>query len=130
MENPYPMQILQLNHVALHVRDVNASTRFYRDVLHLTVMPRPDFSFPGAWLEIQPPANGQPAYELHLIGLHAEQVTGAGYHWALRVASITEAASTLQQHNWPFSGPNTRPDGAKQIFLKDPDGHVVELCEV
>ena len=26
------------------------------------------------------------------------------------------------------SGPVTRPDGARQVFVNDPDGHLVELC--
>ena len=37
-----------LHHVSLPVRDVARSVGFYRDVLGLTQIPRPDFDFKGA----------------------------------------------------------------------------------
>jgi len=40
------MHSLQLNHVALHVADIERSVAFYRDVLQLEPMPRPAFT-PG-----------------------------------------------------------------------------------
>jgi len=46
------MQTLQLNHVALHVADLERSTKFYTEVLKLEPMPRPDFAFPGAWFRL------------------------------------------------------------------------------
>ena len=35
------MHIAQLNHVAIHVADVERSVAFYRDVLRLVPIPRP-----------------------------------------------------------------------------------------
>ncbi len=40
------MRIRQLDHVALHVADVDASVVFYRDTLKLPAMDRPAFDFP------------------------------------------------------------------------------------
>lgn len=120
------MEILQLNHVAIHVADVERSCAFYRDVLGLEQIPRPAFSFPGAWFRL-----GKDQ-ELHIIGERTEEVVGGprGNHFALRVPSIREAEEMLRARGVPFQGPWQRPDGAWQIFLADPDGHYIELCEL
>ncbi len=120
------MQILQLNHVAIHVADVERSCAFYRDVLGLEQIPRPAFSFPGAWFRLGPDQ------ELHIIGERTEEISGGprGNHFALRVPSIREAERRLREKGIAFHGPWQRPDGAWQIFLADPDGHYIELCEL
>ena len=58
------MKIYELNHVAIHVKDVEASCEFYRNVLRLEPIPRPAFTFPGAWFRL---GDNQ---ELHLIANH------------------------------------------------------------
>lgn len=116
----------QLNHVALHVEDVDRSVAFYREVLGLRPLPRPAFSFPGAWFAVGP---GQ---ELHLIGDRDRPVNSGrrGTHFALRVPDIQKAAAVLHERHIDLFGPKPRPDGALQIFISDPDGHVVELCQL
>ncbi len=118
------MLIESLNHVALRVTDVPRSVAFYRDVLRLEVMERPGFSFPGAWLRVR----GE--QELHLIGGTTRDATGGsrGNHFALRVDDIAGWAEHLRQCGVAFRGPHRRPDAVQQIFVEDPDGHVVELC--
>ena len=119
------MKIAELNHVALHVRDVETSARFYREILGLAVIPRPAFSFPGAWFRIGT------RQELHLIGgrlIGRVEEGSRGGHFAMRVDEIEGAARVLRERGAVFRGPGPRPDGAWQIFLEDPDGHVVELC--
>jgi lactoylglutathione lyase len=119
------MQITELNHIALFVSSVDVSARFYREALGLPVIPRPDFSFPGAWFRIGA------RQELHLIGdrLHAPvtEVSRSG-HFAMQVKDIAAAAAHLRERGVVFRGPAPRPDGALQIFLEDPDGHLVEFC--
>jgi len=121
----FAMKIAELNHVALRVRDVEVSIRFYRDVIGLSLLPRPAFSFPGAWFRIGS------VQELHLIQ-DGDVLTGdAGArdnHFALRVADFDAAARQMLETQAVFRGPVRRPDGARQIFLKDPDGHVLEIC--
>ena len=41
---------LTLNHFSIRTTDLDASRRFYADVLGLSVGPRPDFPFPGLWM--------------------------------------------------------------------------------
>ena len=43
------MKTQDLNHIALHVEDLEASMEFYGEKLGFEPIPRPDFDFPGAW---------------------------------------------------------------------------------
>ena len=118
------MKTMQLNHVALHVQDIDRSCRFYAEVLQLQPIPRPAFDFPGAWFQL-----GEDQ-ELHLIG-GAEEPVRAGSrhnHFALLVDDIGAWENYLQNAGVSFMPRRTRPDGAYQIFLPDPNGHYIELC--
>ncbi|MBI1335628.1 MAG: glyoxalase [Phycisphaera sp.] len=119
------LQPTQLNHVALRVRELDASVAFYRDILLLEPMDRPAFDFPGAWFRI-----GKDQ-ELHLIaGREIDpDRSRRGNHFALRVNDIDAWAKHLDANKIARHGPKLRPDGAKQVYIDDPDGHVVELCE-
>jgi lactoylglutathione lyase len=121
------MRITQLNHVALHVEDVERSCEFYRDVLQLPEIPRPAFDFPGAWFGI-----GSEGQQLHLIGEREKPVHShsRGTHFALRINSSEEVLKDLRQHGVNFLGPRPRPDGATQVFVQDPDGHWIELVQL
>lgn len=120
------MKVLELNHVALFVSDVERSSRYYGDQLGLPALPRPAFDFPGAWFRIGA------AQELHLIGdrlagpITARTRTG---HFAMQVEDLDAVARRLEAQGVVFAKPVFRPDGARQIFLEDPDGHLVEFCD-
>lgn len=119
------MRFFELNHVALHVADVPASCAFYETVLQLESLPRPNFDFPGAWFQLGD------VQELHLIGRREEAVTVAGSrsnHYALLVDDMDEWEDHLKSLNVVYEPRRTRPDGAHQIFLRDPDGHAIEMC--
>lgn len=118
------MQISQLDHVALHVADVDRSVAFYRDVLQLQPIPRPAFSFPGAWFRLGT------YQELHLIGERQQAVVShnRGNHYALLVDDLDAWERHLAACGAPFHPRRLRPDGAEQVFVVDPDGHYVELC--
>ena len=118
------MKVLDFNHVALHVRDVETSCRFYEECLFLERLPRPAFLFPGAWFRLGT------RQELHLIGKIEEgPVTRSrSDHFALLVDDIEAWAAHLTSRGLEFQGPLVRPDRARQIFVQDPDGHYIELC--
>src|SRR5436190_6512031 len=46
------MKHFELNHVAIHVADVEKSCEFYRRGLLLAPMPRTAFTFPGGWFRL------------------------------------------------------------------------------
>src|ERR1041384_8786930 len=54
-----PMEIKRIDHYSIRTTDVEASRRFYTEVIGLTVGPRPSFKFPGLWLY-----NGKPPADL------------------------------------------------------------------
>lgn len=127
------IKVLYIDHVTLIVRDVQASRRFYVDLLGMEEVARPAFDFEGAWFRAG-------ATLIHLIQEH-DRSGPAGYpdsvlkkssrnhHFAFEVADAYAAAEALKKQNIPLvDDAKTRPDGAVQVFLTDPDGHVVELC--
>lgn len=118
------MKITQLNHVALHVTDVARSCQFYTNVLRLEPLARPDFNFPGAWFRIGVDQ------ELHLIGGRQQDVISAsrGTHWAMMVDDMGAWETHLRELGVETKPLRHRPDGATQLFLPDPDGHMIELC--
>jgi len=118
------MKVRQLDHVALHVADVSASADFYSNVLRLPSLQRPNFDFPGAWFRL-----GE-SQELHLIGNRDQPVHSAsrGNHFALLVDGLDDWETHLNDHGAIHSGRRIRPDGAQQVFVQDPDGHWIELC--
>ena len=117
------MKIHELNHVAIHVAEVERSCTFYRDVLRLESLPRPAFDFPGAWFRLGA------VQELHLIGRVLGNVpsVNTNNHFALRVEDIAAWERHLRQIGAESYPKKQRPDGAWQIFLRDPDGHIIEL---
>lgn len=119
------MTVRALNHVGLHVVDVGRARAFYAEVLGLEELPRPAFDFPGAWFRLGP---GQ---ELHLIGKRA---SGDGRfkecHYSLEVDDLDALAARLVELGLEHRGPRRRPDDARQVFVRDPDGHEIELLEL
>jgi catechol 2,3-dioxygenase-like lactoylglutathione lyase family enzyme len=116
------IHVHELNHVLLHVGDLDASVLFYGTVLELPRLPRPAFGFPGAWFAL-----GQ--QELHLIG-DPELARASRYncHFALRVDDPFAVRATLESKGLRgLQGPSPRPDGAMQLFLPDPDGYIIEF---
>ena len=115
------MRTLGVHHVSLNVDDVDAAVAFYTDVLGLRERSdRPDFGFPGAWLD----AGRQ---QVHLIG--APSPPARGQHFALQVANLQAVVDELRGRGIEVSEPS--PVGSSlQAFLSDPAGNQVELHEV
>ena len=118
------MEHRELNHVAIHVVDVAASCEFYERVLELKTMTRPTFKFSGAWYRLGV------TQELHLIGNRTDPVHSGnrGNHYALLIDDMDSWEAHLQKLGVEYRERRTRPDGAFQIYVTDPDGHTIELC--
>jgi catechol 2,3-dioxygenase-like lactoylglutathione lyase family enzyme len=110
-----------VHHVSINVDDVDAALAFYTGRLGLVARTdRPDFDFPGAWLD----AGGQ---QVHLIG--SDPPTQRGQHFALQVDDLEAAITELRQEGIKVSdamGVGT----SRQAFLKDPAGNRIELHQV
>ena len=110
-----------VDHVSINVTDVPAALAFYTETLGLTQnLSRPDFGFPGAWLDT---ANGQ---QVHLIG--AETPPNLGQHFALVFEDLPAVVEELRGRGLRVSDPvDVGVTGRKQAFTTDPWGNGVEL---
>jgi glyoxylase I family protein len=131
---PPPFRLRQLDHVVLRVRDLDASLRFYRDVLGCTVDNIQDKI--GLWqvragtsLIDLIPLNGT----LGRIGGAGPEKEGRNLdHFAIQVAPFDEAAmrAWLAAHNIAITDSGRRygaeGDGPS-LYVADPDGNIVEL---
>jgi catechol 2,3-dioxygenase-like lactoylglutathione lyase family enzyme len=128
-----------LHHVSLPVRDVAQSVGFYRDVLGLTPIPRPDFDFKGAWFAL---GTDQ---QLHLIQdegstfRDGKGLDGRDIHFAIRIGSYRDALAHLAGLGYRKAGspgigefqcmrvvPKATA-GFPQIYLMDPDRNIIEI---
>jgi len=111
---PQPVPIRSVHHVARTTRRLEASRRFYRNVLGFREIQRPPFSFGGAWLYNY-------GVQIHLIEDDqapdpAESISTRADHLALHVDDIEEAKRVLQAHGIPFrEGPGRPPRGTGHL---------------
>ncbi len=129
-----PIKVKTLDHVTIVVSDLERSRAFYVDGLGMQQVDRPGFSFDGRWFQA-----GET--QIHLIlehdqsgpaGRNSEQTQSSrAHHFAFQVEDAKAAELRLEELGYEFvSRTKSRPDGAAQVFVRDPDGHIVELCSL
>jgi catechol 2,3-dioxygenase-like lactoylglutathione lyase family enzyme len=113
------IQASGIDHVVLHVSDVQRSKRFYTELLGMTAYREND-------TQVFLHAGGQGIALFKGPGDAAVHAGGDLNHLALNVASGTyETLKTeLQQHGVAVSG---RPGDDRCIYFQDPDGHRLQL---
>jgi gamma-glutamyltranspeptidase/glutathione hydrolase len=118
---------LDADHITLHVHNLTRSLTFYREVLGLPQVRRPDFPFPGAWFSL-----GERGRTLHLVERAAPVFSAIhGTHVAIRVPDLLGLRLVLgRTHHANVTVGPVRPDGGNQIYLPDPDGHVWEFLQL
>ena len=114
-----------IHHVSVQITDLARARRFYEGVLGLVPIERPDFGFPGVWY-------GLGALQVHLIGevpgmaraTPPEALSPVATHLAFEIEDYAATLRKLEQMNV-----ETFALGGKvgQIFVRDPDGNVIEL---
>jgi len=117
-------------HSGVTVRDLERSKRFYGDLLGLKEIDRPDLGFPGAWyaigdtqLHLMVPPPDRPA------GDADPQFTGRVRHLALGALGWDALVRRLRTEGAPMRDSAPSPGGPRRVFVKDPDGNVVELVD-
>ena len=116
------MLVLEIHHVSLNVSDTTRSLDFYCGVLGMAQLPRPQFSFGGAWLD----AGG--GTQIHLI--EGTVPDDHGQHVAFRVADVAGVISQLKDKGVAVSP--VKPVGDTpilQAFTHDPDGNLLEFSQ-
>lgn len=117
------MAITALNHVNIVTGDLEATRRFYSDVIGLTDGDRPSFQFPGAWLYC-----GDEAV-IHLVGVDDQPDEGTGTidHVAFEAKGIDDMIELLEGRGVPFHVRDVPGREIRQVFLHDPNGVKIEL---
>ncbi|MDX1348260.1 MAG: VOC family protein [Thiomicrorhabdus chilensis] len=119
--------VLGLDHVSILVKDAERSAQFYRTLLGLEILPRPDLGFPGYWLDL---GAEQSLHIMQLDNPNAGTVRpehgGRDYHFALRVVSIESFKARLENEGIAYTQSRS---GRKALFVKDPDENAFELFE-
>lgn len=137
------MNKLSLNHLSIRSLEIEKTTAFFTQILGLTVGPRPQFPFPGAWLY-----NGShddwSNSVVHLIAIDKNDPeglkqylgdrdpgslkgSGAVDHIAFFATGLEEKLKQLKALNIAFTERTVPVIQLHQIFLEDPNGIVIEL---
>ncbi len=115
-----------IHHVSLLVGDTRRALAFYRDLLGLETLPRPELGYPGAWLAVGD-------RQIHLLELpNPDPVQGRpehggrDRHLALTVRSLERLKQALEAAAVPFT---LSRSGRRALFCRDPDGNALEFIE-
>lgn len=118
---------VRLHHVSLLVADTGRALAFWRDLVGLAPLPRPDLGYPGAWLDL---GGGQ---QLHLIELPSPDPAvgrpahvGRDRHLALWVDDLDAWETRLAGAGVACTRSRS---GRRALFCRDPDGNGLELIE-
>jgi catechol-2,3-dioxygenase len=130
------MEVKELGHVVLYVRDVQRSAAFYRDVLGWR-QTQPTEGYDRAWRAAMFNApSGRTHHELLLIEVGedaAAQPAGRRlglYHFGLKIGStddeLREAHDRLVETGTPILGMSDHT-ATHSLYIADPDGNEIEL---
>ncbi len=130
------MEIQELGHLVLYVRDLDASARFYRDVLGWRqIIDSSDKNLPFRAAAFNAPSN-RTHHELLLIevGPHAASLPAGRrvglYHFGLKIGDsdddLREALEVLQANNVTIVGASDHTV-THSLYIADPDGNEIEL---
>ncbi len=117
------MRTNRFTHVSVHAHDLEESARFYREFFGMEEIPSPDFSFQVRWLRVGD-------LQLHLF--QSEDPAPGTHHFGLDVDDFEAAYSRAQElgigeESGNYSKVYELPDGAVQLYVRDPAGNLVEI---
>lgn len=117
------MRTTGFTHVSVHAHDLDESARFYESFFGMEEIPSPDFPFPVRWLRVG-------RLQLHLF--QSESPAPQGHHFGLDVDDFEAVYSRAKEadvriEEGYFSKIYELPDGAVQMYLRDPAGNMVEV---
>ena len=138
------MQDCSAHHVGITVSDLDRAVEFYRDVLGLDVLAR--FSVGGEEFATGVGVDGASADFAHLdadgarvelveYAPEGEDATGSDLnqpgakHLGLEVADLDGFYEGLPEDVATISEPQTTESGTRILFVRDPEGNLVEILE-
>lgn len=125
-------EITRIHHVGIRVRDLGTARTFYEQ-LGFRFLAGPVGREPVAIVEhpsgvnINLILNASNASESNILMDVPEKHTGYT-HMALEVGDLDAVQRVLEERGIPLSGgPVSLPGGTRFLFVRDPDGNVIEL---
>lgn len=119
----------RLDHIALLVRDLDETARFFTEVLRIREVPDPMGGTQIRWFEY---GNGQ-RFHIQAGDISTTRVEKRT-HFALSAADFDEVLEYLRSGQVAFSdfkgrpgAVNVRPDGMRAVFVQDPNGYWYEI---
>jgi len=121
--------ILKLNHIALSVKDVDISAKFYQEVFDLAEITNRTEVEGIRWFAL---GDGK---ELHLLSVVPGEIQlNKAVHFAMNTTNFDPFIEKLKRMKIPYSDwPGNanqvyvRADGVKQVYVQDPDGYWIEV---
>ena len=132
MSGEFPADGMEATHI-LVVRDPAASVAFYRDVLGAEILREYGgtsvvLRFLGTWLLLV--TGGGPTADKPDVTFAPPADPGVVSHaMTIRVTDCRAAYETLRGRGGAFLTPPVESDWEIRCFLRDPDGHLLELSE-
>ena len=122
----------QLFHTAIRTADLDATVRFYTEVLGMIVADRPPIGFPGAWLK---PAQAGADAIIHLYAGDAaceadgsvQTGTGAIDHVSVVCHGYSQFRARFERFELPYRENLVPATPLWQLFIYDPNGIQLEL---
>ena len=126
---PLPFQLRKIGHVVLNVTDLDASVRFYTELLGLRVSDRyPETMVPGGMVFLRCTTDH---HGVALVGGARKSERGSLNHFAFEVAALDEvfrARAWLREHAVPIHFEGRRRAGCQiAVEFTDPDGNNLEI---
>lgn len=137
------MPVGKLDHYSIRTLDIEASRRFYTEVMEFQTGFRPPFNFPGLWFY-----NSAPYPEscgvVHIIGidpndpqglkdylgerdLETLKGTGTVDHMAFNATGLDDMLARLKRHGIAYRERSVPLLELHQVFFEDPSGVTIEL---
>ena len=117
------MPATAMNHFTILTDQLEATIKFYGELLELEPGKRPAFKFPGAWLY----KNDQAI--LHVISSHSlpEPREGVIDHMAFSATGLVDMVERLKSRSIEYDLRRLDDANVWQLFFFDPNGAKVEL---
>jgi len=117
------------HHVSVCATDLDRARAFYGGRLGLKEIPRPAFDFPGIWYSL----GGD--LQLHIIlndqlvrpAAEREKIVARYPHFALWSEDVDGTARRIEELGLVCRDVISGPTGLRQLFVKDPDGNMIEF---
>ncbi|CAN5492228.1 MAG: VOC family protein [Actinomycetota bacterium] len=117
------MRAKSITHLSISANDLDESANFYKDLFEMEEIPAPNFPFPVKWLRVGD-------LQIHLF--HTEDEAPSGHHFGLDVDDFegfyarAKELGVIDGSDY-FSRVYELPDGATQLYIRDPAGNMVEM---